>query len=90
MDILRALLKGKIEFKDIQFIYPSDVKQRVILDNMNIVFNPGEKVALVGESGCGKSTAVNLIERLYEPTKGNVFVDDINIKDTMMYLKEKF
>ena len=84
----RSLLKGKIEFKDIQFIYPSDVKQRIILDNMNIVFNPGQKVALVGESGCGKSTTVNLIERLYEPTKGNVFVDDINIKDfNLEYLR---
>lgn len=77
----RSILKGKIEFKNIQFSYPSDVKHRIILDEMNIFFNSGQKVALVGESGCGKSTTVNLIERLYSPSKGDVFIDDINIKD---------
>ena len=61
----RDNIKGKIEFKNIQFIYPSDVNKRKILDGLNLVFEPGQKVALVGESGCGKSTTVNLIEKDY-------------------------
>ena len=76
----RDQVKGKIEFKDIEFIYPSDVNQRKILNGLNLVFEPGQKVALVGESGCGKSTTVNLIERLYEPHAGQVLIDDVDIK----------
>ena len=76
----RDQVKGKIEFKDISFIYPSDEKKRKILDGLNLVFEPGQKVALVGESGCGKSTTVNLIERLYEPVGGQVFIDGVDIK----------
>ena len=73
-------VKGKIEFKNIDFIYPSDPNKRKILNNLNILIEPGKKVALVGESGCGKSTTVNLIERLYEATSGEVLIDDIDIK----------
>ena len=76
----RDTIKGKIEFKNINFIYPSDENKRKILDGLNLVFEPGQKVALVGESGCGKSTTVNLIERLYEPTEGEVLLDGVNIK----------
>ena len=84
----RDEVKGKIEFKNIQFIYPSDVNKRKILDGLNLVFEPGQKVALVGESGCGKSTTVNLIERLYEPTQGEVLIDGVNIKDyDLKYLR---
>ena len=77
----RENIKGKVEFKNIKFIYPSDVKQKSVLENLNLIFEPGKKVALVGESGCGKSTTVNLIERLYEPVDGQILIDDIDIKD---------
>ena len=84
----RDIVKGKIEFKNIEFIYPSDVNKRKVLDGLDLVFEPGQKVALVGESGCGKSTTVNLIERLYEPTAGEVLIDGINIKDyDLKYLR---
>ena len=84
----RDIIKGKIEFKNIEFIYPSDVNKRKVLDGLDLVFEPGQKVALVGESGCGKSTTVNLIERLYEPTAGEVLIDGINIKDyDLKYLR---
>ena len=81
-------IQGKIEFKNIKFIYPSDKNQRLILDNLNLIFEPGKKVALVGESGCGKSTTVNLMERLYEPNEGQILVDGIEIKDyNLEYLR---
>ena len=76
----RDTIKGRIEFKNIDFIYPSDENNRKILDGLNLIFEPGQKVALVGESGCGKSTTVNLIERLYEPNNGEVLLDGVNIK----------
>ena len=84
----RDSVKGRIEFKNIQFTYPSDENKRKILDDLNLVFEPGQKVALVGESGCGKSTTVNLIERLYEPTEGEVLLDGVNInKYDLHYLR---
>ena len=76
----RDTVQGRIEFKDVKFIYPSDPNERVILEHLNLTFEPGKKVALVGESGCGKSTTVNLIERLYEATGGEVYIDGIDIK----------
>ena len=84
----RDSVMGRIEFKNIEFIYPSDENKRKILDGLNLVFEPGQKVALVGESGCGKSTTVNLIERLYEPTAGEVLIDGVNVKDyDLKYLR---
>ena len=76
----RDTIKGRIEFKNVVFKYPSDPNERIILKGINLVFEPGKKVALVGESGCGKSTTVNLIERLYETTAGEIFIDGIEIK----------
>ena len=76
----RDQIQGKIEMKNIKFIYPSDPNKRVILDGLNLDFEPGKKVALVGESGCGKSTTVNLIERLYETTDGEILIDGMDIK----------
>ena len=76
----RDQIKGKIEFKNVNFYYPSDPNKRMILKDLNITIEPGKKVALVGESGCGKSTTVNLIERLYEATSGEVLIDGIDIK----------
>ena len=84
----RDNVMGRIEFKNIEFIYPSDENKRKILNGLNLVFEPGQKVALVGESGCGKSTTVNLIERLYEPTAGEVLIDGVNVKDyDLKYLR---
>ena len=76
----RDQVKGKIEFKNVCFYYPSDPTKRMILNNLNIIIEPGKKVALVGESGCGKSTTVNLLERLYETVSGEVLIDGIDIK----------
>jgi subfamily B ATP-binding cassette protein MsbA len=52
---------------------------------LNLVINPGESVALVGESGCGKSTFVNLLMRFYDVDFGEIFLDGINIKDIKLH-----
>ena len=69
------LIKGKIEFKDVQFSYDN---KRNILNNVNFTIEAGEKVALIGLNGAGKSTILNLISMLYKPILGNIFIDDIN------------
>ena len=76
----RDQIVGRIEMKNIKFVYPSDPNKKVILEGLNLTFEPGKKVALVGESGCGKSTTVNLIERLYEATDGEILIDGLDIK----------
>ena len=72
-------IHGRILFNGVSFYYPSDPNQRLILNGIDLVFEPGQKVALVGESGCGKSTTVNLIERLYDVTGGQLLIDGIEI-----------
>ena len=86
-------IKGRIEFKNVYFSYPINLddeeeninddnhKGEYILQNISFKIEPGQKVALVGFSGCGKSTIIKLLERFYEPTKGNIYIDGINIKD---------
>ncbi|CAG7833559.1 unnamed protein product [Allacma fusca] len=72
--------KGKIVFNNVRFSYPSrkDVK---VLRGINLELLPGTTVALVGSSGCGKSTCLQLLQRFYDPDEGSIFVDDLNIKD---------
>jgi ABC-type multidrug transport system fused ATPase/permease subunit len=77
----RDKIKGRLEFKNIKFSYPDDKDQELVLNGLDLVVEEGKKVALVGESGCGKSTTVNLIERLYEPNEGEILLDGINIKE---------
>lgn len=64
-------MKGKIQLSSIMFSYPlrKDVQ---ILNNFNLLIEPGQTVALVGESGCGKSTIISLLERFYVPDKGDI------------------
>ena len=73
-------IKGKIEFKNVSFAYPTRKDQK-ILKNISFVIQPGQAAALVGYSGCGKSTIVQLLERYYDPDEGEILVDDVNIKD---------
>ncbi|KAH6821526.1 ABC transporter family protein [Perilla frutescens var. hirtella] len=71
--------QGKIEFDDVYFSYPSR-PARMILNGLNLKIEAGQTVALVGESGCGKSTVIGLIERFYDPVKGTVMIDDQDIR----------
>ncbi|MEY8416232.1 ABC transporter ATP-binding protein [Tissierella praeacuta] len=71
-------IKGAVEFKNVSFSYKDG---ETILDNFNLKVNPGETIALVGETGSGKSTIVNLFCRFYEPTDGEILIDSINYKN---------
>jgi len=68
---------GKIEFKNISFSYGN----RKILKGLSFVVNPGHKVAIVGPTGAGKSTISKLIFRFYDPSSGNIFIDDQCLRD---------
>ncbi len=72
-------LDGKIEFKNVSFAY--NESEGIVLNNMSVVVNPGETVALVGPSGSGKSTFINLVSRFYDVNKGQILIDDIDIRD---------
>lgn len=71
-------IKGAVEFKNVTFSYKNG---ETVLENFNLRVNPGETIALVGETGSGKSTIVNLFCRFYEPTSGEILIDGINYKD---------
>lgn len=73
-------IEGRIEFKDVWFRYPTR-KEDFVLRGLSIKINPKEQVALVGESGCGKSTFVNLLMRFYDVDFGEILLDGVNIKD---------
>ena len=70
--------KGKVEFKNVDFGYHDNDK---ILENINFTAEPASIVGIIGSTGCGKSSLVNLIPRLYDVTNGEVLVDDVNVKN---------
>ena len=71
---------GKVEFKNVYFKYYKD-SENWVLDNINLVINPGETVGIIGSTASGKSSLVQLIPRLYDVDQGEVLVDGINVKD---------
>jgi ATP-binding cassette subfamily B (MDR/TAP) protein 1 len=71
--------KGKIELRNVDFAYPSRLNVNVC-QGYNLIIRPGETVALCGPSGAGKSTIMNLLLRFYDPLKGSVLLDDMDIK----------
>jgi ATP-binding cassette subfamily B (MDR/TAP) protein 1 len=83
-------MEGTIEFRDVHFRYPTRPEQPV-LRGLNLTVKPGQYVALVGASGCGKSTTIAMMERFYDPLSGGVFVDgkeisSLNINDYRGFL----
>ncbi|XP_028410025.1 multidrug resistance protein 1-like [Dendronephthya gigantea] len=77
---LRPDVDGDVEFRNIDFLYPSRPTVQV-LKYFNLKVPRGKRVALVGESGCGKSTVVKLLSRFYDPQRGSILIDGTNIKD---------
>lgn len=82
-------VKGKVEFKNVSFAY-SGMDNENVIENFNLVINPGETIGILGATGCGKSSLVNLIPRFYDATKGEVLIDDVNVKDyDLQVLRDK-
>lgn len=75
-------VKGEVTFKNVSFEYPDDHTQ--VLSDINLTIKPGEKVALVGPSGGGKTTLCSLIPRFYNPTEGEILLDGQNIKNVTL------
>ena len=72
------LIEGKIKFDELSFYYS---ESKPVFDKLNLSINSGEKVAIVGSTGSGKTTLINLILRFYESNSGNIFIDNRNIKE---------
>lgn len=77
---IKTALKGQIEFKNVSFAYPG-MGDRKILDDISFTIKPGETFAILGSTGCGKSSMVNLIPRFYDATEGQVLVDGVDVRD---------
>lgn len=75
-----VIQRGKIEFRNVYFKYYKN-NEKWVLEDINLVINPGETVGIVGSIGSGKSSLVQLIPRLYDVDQGAVLVDDVNVKD---------
>ncbi|TCT13074.1 ATP-binding cassette subfamily B protein [Natranaerovirga pectinivora] len=71
-------ISGKVQFKKVSFEYEKNIK---VLDDVSFTIEPGEAIALVGPTGAGKTTIINLISRFYDIQKGDILIDDVNIKE---------
>lgn len=76
--------EGRIEFRDVNFRYYKSSKDAV-LDQINLTIEPGQTVGIIGSTGCGKTTLVSLIPRLYDCDSGQVLVDGVDVKDYSLY-----
>jgi ATP-binding cassette subfamily B protein len=74
----RPISKG-IEFRDVSFRYPGG--SHWVLRNLDFIIEPGQRIALVGENGQGKTTLVKLLTRLYEPTEGTILIDGVDLRE---------
>ncbi|MCL2702477.1 MAG: ABC transporter ATP-binding protein/permease [Defluviitaleaceae bacterium] len=78
-------ITGRVEFKNVTFAYKTG---DVVLSDFSLSVKPGERIALVGETGAGKSTIVNLVCRFYEPTEGQVLIDGVDVRErTQIWLQ---
>ena len=85
--VREAKIKGEIEFRDVSFHYEDGGD---VLKHISFKASPGETIAFIGATGCGKSTLVGLAARLYDPSEGEILFDGMNIKDfDLDYLYEK-
>lgn len=73
-------IQGEIEFRDVWFRYPTR-REQWIFKGLNLKINKNDNIAIVGESGQGKSTLIGLLMRFYDPEFGEILIDGVNIKD---------
>jgi subfamily B ATP-binding cassette protein MsbA len=73
-------IKGKVEFQHVYFNYPTGSSSHPVLQDISFIVEPGMTVALVGPSGAGKTTIVDLLSRFYEPQRGRILIDGVDIK----------
>ncbi len=78
--IQKAKQKGCVEFRNVSFAYPN-TSGRNVLENINFTVNSGETLAIIGATGSGKSSLVNLIPRFYDADEGEILVDGVNVKE---------
>lgn len=78
-DTFPVMKDGEVEFKDVSFKYPD--AEEYVLEHISFSAKKGETIAFIGATGCGKSTAINLIPRFYDATEGEVFVDGVNVEE---------
>lgn len=76
----KKVTEGRIEFKNVNFRYYKNNKEKV-LDNLNLTIEPGKVVGIIGSTGCGKTTLVAMIPRLYDVDEGQVLVDGVDVRD---------
>ena len=74
----RPICRG-FEFRNVSFVYPGTT--RLVLKNLDLRFEPGERIALIGENGQGKTTIVKLLTRLYDPSEGRILLDGVDLRD---------
>ena len=72
-------IRDGFEFRNVSFIYPGT--SRIVLDRLNFRLEPGERIALIGENGQGKTTIVKLLTRLYDPTEGSILLDGVDLRE---------
>lgn len=76
--------EGKIEFRDVSFRYFKSSEEKV-LDSINLEIAPGSTVGIIGSTGCGKTTLVSMISRLYDTDEGQVLIDGVDVKDYSLF-----
>jgi ATP-binding cassette subfamily B protein len=83
-NIDRKIEAGKVEFKNVFYRYYKN-REEAVLDNINLTIEAGETVGIIGSTGCGKTTLISMIPRLYDVDDGEVLIDGVNVKDYTLY-----
>ncbi|CAF4011974.1 unnamed protein product [Rotaria sp. Silwood1] len=79
------VVRGDIEFRNVTFNYPSRKEKQPILNNLSLRFAAGKTTAIVGETGCGKSTVIQLIQRFYDSEQGQILLDNVDIRHVNLH-----